>query len=137
MKRKLYILFSLFPTLFVGIGAWLLSGNLNLLMNGIATEGKVLELSPLKNSGEDTTYCPYVEFTLENGNTHKQRINECSGKGAFKIGDPIFLLYDKEDLTNVRINTPFWMYGFPGIFIISGLAFLWILRRAYNKTSNI
>jgi hypothetical protein len=95
--------------------------NMNLIENGIQVEGKVIGLSQNNNSDGARMYYPVVQFILENGSPHTKQVAFGSNPAAYDVGANLSILYYKEDPDSAVINSSFWMYGFPGIFIGIGI----------------
>lgn len=130
MSKKVFLILSIGPSLFAGLGCWLLVINLSLLLIGTRTEGTVIDYEVSQDS-DSSTYCPIVQFKLENGSIYEKRMNQCSGSREYEVGSLIPLLYSK-DAKKVVIYTFGWMFLVPGLFFGFGLFFLIPLRYFYR-----
>lgn len=121
MRNVFFLLFSL---VFIGVGSWLLNSNLKVAANGVETTGTVTDIKIKSNSDGGDSYFPIVQFTLEDGESYTHQLKQSSSSGAYRVGDPILLIYEKGNKETVRINSVFWLYGFPSIFIGAGVLFI-------------
>ena len=118
----------IFAAVFGGIGIGFYVSTNNIVNNGVQTEGIVIENRASYDSDGGRTYTPVVEFTLGSGETHIASPNMSTSPPSYSEGDPIRIAYFPETPDNIIINTPFWTFWFPMIFIsvggIAGLIFL-------------
>lgn len=148
MQNKLHLIFFipflLFPSLFVLGGVWWLSNNMSLIEEGIKVEGKVVEVVSRNDSDGDRIYYPIAQFLNENGETVTKELDYGTSPASYSVGDPISIVYRKETPNELYINSSFWIYTFPGIFIAMGALFelfaigffIKMLNRERNHVSN-
>ena len=74
----------------------------------IEATGTVTGLQQSQSTDSDgfssTTYCPYVEFTTDDGEAIETSVNDCSSPPAFETGDPVTLKYNPENPREVQIK---------------------------------
>jgi len=115
MKAILFIV--IWTLVFFGIGYLALSRNLALIQNGVSTTATVLENKTHYDEEGDKVYCPHVEMKLRKGFRTTLTLNECSTPAIYSKGEVIPVIYEKNKPQNVIVNSTFWIYIFPGIFI--------------------
>jgi len=126
MKRD-WNLLHIIAMIFLVIGFGVLIKNLVILYTGITTEGIVISIKKKKNTSTKPsvtyTYYPEVTFNLENGESRTVDVSYLSTNRriSHRVGDKVKLVYSKDDYTQVRINSFFWIYGFPGTMILMGM----------------
>lgn len=118
-----FIPFLIFPSLFIFGGAWFLSENMSLMEEGITVEGKVVEVNSRRDSDGDNIYYPVAEYTSESGEVLTKELNYGTSPASYAVGDPISIIYRKEKPDDLYINSNFWMYFFPGLFMGMGMLF--------------
>ncbi|MCH2021816.1 MAG: DUF3592 domain-containing protein [Saprospiraceae bacterium] len=121
--QKIYIMvFSTLSFIFLGIGIWLYMSKMELLNKGLEAEGEIIELTLKSNKPHSAKmYFPVIAFKLENGNIHQKQMSFGSNPAAYDIGQKVSVLYYKDKPETAIINSTFWMYIFPWIFIGLGI----------------
>lgn len=111
-----------------------------LLEIGITTTAKVIDVHKSQSKSTDAdgfttttdTYAPEIEFKTESGKTvtYTSQIST-SNKNTWKIGDTVEVVYDPNNLKNVKIKKTMQLYFIPIllgffslIFLIIGLVFI-------------
>lgn len=128
MNNFTKIMASFFFLGFIAIGCFLYWKNLGLLNKGVRVVGEVVSFDVRKDK-EKTSYFPAVKFELENGTTQFDTLKQGSNPKMYEVGDSINLIYDKDDIDTVIINSFFWIYIFPNIFIFAGTFMLYFFIR--------
>lgn len=75
----------------------------------------------------DEYYYPVVEYTSQDGKSHKVQLNEGSSSPEYEVGDDVTVLYNPEHPLDARIQSfgsSALMWILPGITGILGIAFL-------------
>lgn len=132
MRKKLFVkLFTaLIGLIFFCVGSYMLNSNIELSNRGEKTKGIVMEIGEERNSDGDLMYYPIVKFSDKWGKEYIVPVSsERSNPIGYDVGDSISLIYHRNNPASVRINTVFWMYIFPSIFILGGLL---ALKMAYS-----
>ena len=107
------------------------------IQNSTRTEGRIIALTPMIDSENQTTnYAPIFRFTANNGQTYTITASVASNPPGFDVGDPIKILYPKNEPENARIDSFGQLWFIPmviaGIGLTHGLiaaAFLGLVRR--------
>lgn len=110
-----WILFSV-GLMLLTVSIWQYQRSKNLLANGIKTKGKVTELIPIYDSDDgDYTYKPVFEFKTRQGESRTYTSLSSSRPPAYKVGELVTLVYDKDDLEHVKIESFYGLYIFSVI----------------------
>lgn len=91
--------------------------------NGVEVEATVVELTQKRHKNKVTFY-PVVEFYLEGGGIHTTQLTSGSNPSFYQVGDPIAIIYSKEDPNEVVLNNKFVIYGIPTIMLVFLSAFI-------------
>lgn len=130
----------IFAAVFGGLGIGFYISTNKVLKNGVQTEGIVIENRQSYDSDGDATYTPVVEFTLGNGEVYTASPNMSTSPPSYSEGDPIQIAYLPETPNSIIINTPFWTFWFPMIFImvgaIPGMIMLALIASLFRKNSS-
>lgn len=105
-------------------GLYFLSSKLKLNKTGEKVKGIVVEIGKERNSDHEMMYYPIVKFSDKLGKEHTVRMLIQYSSPTWSVGDAIDLIYPKGDVKSVGINSIFWIYIFPSIFILVGLFWL-------------
>ena len=99
---KSIILVSLFSSVFIGAGVYLLMKGQELAKEGIKTTAVCVDFrySTSTEDNSDTTAYPIVEFETIHGDKIKTDLDYGEEKDAHRIGDKIAILYLEEDPIN-------------------------------------
>jgi hypothetical protein len=125
--KVIKILSVLFSTIGLGLlvgSVFLYSNTTGFVARAATAEGKVIDLvRDRSSSGSSSTYRPVVEFTIPTG----LRVEFTSGVGtsppAYRVGEPVTVLYDPVDPNKARIKSFFSLwFGFMIVFAL-GLIF--------------
>lgn len=127
----------IFAAVFSGIGIGFYVSTNNVVNNGVQTEGIVIGNRVGYDSDGGTTYTPVVEFTLGSGEIFTASPNMSTSPPSYSEGDPIQIAYFPENPNSIIINTPFWTFWFPMIFItvgaIPGVIMLFLIISVLRK----
>lgn len=102
-------------------------------------EGRVVALDrSIGSSGSSSTYRPVVEFTSTSGRRIEFTSSVGSNPPAYRVGEPVAVLYDPSDPYQARIKSFFQLwFGFMIVFILgaifAGIGLTIILVRARRK----
>jgi len=126
------VLLVLSGTLFLIIGAIVLSNRMSLAKNGIAVEATVIGLEEhyskragTQNKNKTTlTYRPKIEFTTSDGQKIRLVYPNGSNPPQYSIGDKINIIYSEDNPENIVIDSKFQIYIFPIIFVVLGAVLL-------------
>lgn len=77
-----------------------------LLRDGIRTTGIVKQMV-MSQDDDGPMYSPIFEFTDKSGNDHEFKSNVRSRPPAYKVGEKVRLIYDRNNTKNVKIIS-FW-----------------------------
>jgi hypothetical protein len=123
MKQR--IITILIGVIFCSVGLFYLSGKMVLVSTGIKTEGEVVQIGQVTDSEGDYMYYPVVNFADKAGKKHTIAISDTkSNYVEYSVGDSINLVYLEGDVNSVAINSIFWIYIFPNIFVVIGFFIL-------------
>ncbi len=111
-----------------------------LLETGITTTATIIDIHKSQATSTDAdgfttatdTYAPEVEFKTETGKTVRYTSQiSTSNKNTWKIGDTVEIVYDPNNLKNIKIKKTMQLYFLPillGFFslilLIIGLVFI-------------
>ena len=111
-----------------------------LLKTGITTTAKIIDVHESQTTSTDAdgftttteTYKPEIEFKTETGETVRYTSQiSTSNKNTWKIGDTVEIVYDPNNLKNIKIKKTMQLYFLPillGFFslilLIIGLVFI-------------
>jgi len=130
-----FAIFLVVGTLFVLIGYFFLSSNLELIKNGTITKATVIEIVE-KTSSKSTAYYPMVEYLTSSGELIRIESSTGVTQNAYKAGDLINIIYNGSDPRSFIFDRFFDKYGFPVIFMLAGglcliINIVQIVRKVY------
>ncbi len=124
-KKIIAILVGL---LFVIVSLYWLNKNIQLVKNGESVNGIVVGIGQKwDDDGSESKlyYYPIVKFTDRFEQEHTVEVsNQLSNPSFYDVGDDIAIVYPKGDVNGAYINSVWWIYVFPSIFLGLGLLVL-------------
>lgn len=118
--------------LFLLIPIYLLTTQASIASTGVEVEATVVELTQ-KIRKNKTAFYPVVEFYLEGGGTETTQLHSGSNPSLYQVGDPIDIIYSREDPKEVVVNNKFVIYGIPIIMLVFLSAFIMGLLAKVKK----
>ncbi|MFK7797213.1 MAG: DUF3592 domain-containing protein [Aureispira sp.] len=103
--------------LFLLIPIYLLITQASIASTGVEVEATVIELTQKRHKNK-TTFYPVVEFYLEGGGTQTTQLHSGSNPSFYQVGDPIAIIYSRENPKEVVVNNKFVIYGIPIIMLV-------------------
>jgi len=78
------------------------------LCKSAATEGTIVNLSPVFDEENDTTnFAPYFSFKAADGHTYTVQSNVATNPPGFEVGESVRVLYLRTDPTSAKLGS-FW-----------------------------
>ncbi|MES2392606.1 MAG: DUF3592 domain-containing protein [Acidobacteriota bacterium] len=125
----------MFTLVFVGlgilclvIGVVMFRSSKKLSREGVAADGVITRVDLDRSrtgDGEMTSYLPVFEFKSSDGVTHAVKSNRGSNSSkAFKVGQPVPVLYLPTQPEKAQINKAGLMWAAPVVFCVLGVALL-------------
>ncbi len=74
------------------------------LVNGTVTGLSQSESYNSDTGSYSTVYCPYVEYTTNDGQSIEVNLNECSTPPMYSVGDPVEVYYDPQNPQNAQLK---------------------------------
>jgi len=107
------------PWVYLVIGIGLFGGGIysflstrDFIGEAATTGGVVIDLERAQDADGNDSYYPRVQFET-NGRSYQFRGQVGSGRGTFKVGEPVEILYDPADPYHARINSFIQLWFFP------------------------
>jgi NADH:ubiquinone oxidoreductase subunit 6 (subunit J) len=124
-RRGTIILCAILGIVLLLAGINLLSRSIKITNNGISVEAQVTNVKT-KRIGRKTSYTPEIRFTTSRGETVNVQLQKSTGSPAYSVGDKVSIIYSQDDPKKVLVDTVFNKYGFPIIFMATGIISLLI-----------
>jgi hypothetical protein len=107
------------PWVYLVIGIGLFGGGIysflstrDFIGEAATTGGVVIDLERERDADGNDSYYPRVQFET-NGRSYQFRGQVGSGRGTFKVGEQVEVLYDPADPYHARINSFLQLWFFP------------------------
>ena len=138
-KNSVGVIFTFIGISIAVFGLYLTVSTVQFVERSLETTGEVVSVNSSydrdSDDDETTTYQPLIRFKSRDGTQHEALTHLRSSEYDYSIGARVEVLYDPAKLDQVRINSFWSLYLFPGVFTVLGLVFLiggtwsWIGRR--------
>lgn len=115
------LIMSIISGILLLAGAYLWIKGDYIILHGTKADSIVVKNIEKKgNSKSVTLYYPVVRFKLENGESFVHEF-DFGISPPYKKGDKIRVIYDPDDLTNVKVNSTFLLEMLPRLLVSIGL----------------
>ncbi len=119
MDRKIFVVVLALGVLVTLGGFYLVYDTVGLLNRSLKATATVTEL---KYNSNGQAY-PVLQFTSNSGGTVTTRLNEAQKPPAYSVGDRVEIIYDLNNLSNVRVNSVFGIWLAPALMTLLGMVF--------------